>query len=111
MDLRRRIASLFGGSKRPIELDLVQQWVVLTLLRFGACDFARLQAEVEAIRGAKPAEMVMAIMNLEQENVVERLNGRRQSRLTGVFRLTSRGRRAGRHIPRPPRSPVTIYVR
>ncbi|HVC30573.1 MAG TPA: hypothetical protein VND24_05245 [Steroidobacteraceae bacterium] len=105
-----RLRRLSKPAPRGIELDLVQQRTVLTLLRFGECSFARLEGEVDAIRGAKPAEMVMAVMKLEQEKVLERLNPRTEGRQVSTYRLTSTGRKAGRRIPRPPRSLVTVYV-
>ena len=102
MNLRRTASA--------IELDLAQQWIVLTLSRFGDCGFARLQAEVDAIRGATQAEVVVAVIKLEQEHVLERLNPRTEGRQTSTYRLTTTGRKAGRLIPRPPRSPITVYL-
>lgn len=110
MSLAERLRSLFGRPSRGVELDLVQQWAVLTMLRFGDCTFARLQDEVDAIRGAKPAEMVIAVMKLEQERVLERVNPRTEGRQSSTYRLTDTGRKIGRRIPQPPRSPVTVYV-
>jgi DNA-binding MarR family transcriptional regulator len=104
-----QLRNRFGRRRRSVDLDLVQQWAVLTLLRFGDCSFGRLQAEVEAIRGATPADMVRAVIALEQDELLVRITPRTEGRQASTYRLTQIGRKAGRRIPRPPRSPVTIY--
>jgi hypothetical protein len=104
----RRALHLSGP--RLYDLDVVDQWLVLTMARFGECTFRRLEAELLAIRGATPAEVVSSILKLEQAGVLGR------SAVAGLlaeerrFRLTVAGARLGRLLPAEPRSPTLFYV-
>ncbi|MGI8549681.1 MAG: hypothetical protein ACR2PL_02625 [Dehalococcoidia bacterium] len=105
----RRIVSP-RPERRSVELDPVQQWAVLTLARFGSCDFQRLHAEVHGIRGSTPADLVIAITKLERDHLLERLANTSDGRQDNRYRLSRVGRRAARVIPRPPRSAINFYV-
>jgi DNA-binding MarR family transcriptional regulator len=94
----------------PVDLDLVQQLVLLTLHRFGPQAYARLAAEVSATRPATPAEITSGILKLETAGVIERaaVAGVRQSERR--YSLTRRGRRFITFIPAEPRSVLSFRI-
>src|SRR5262245_46894927 len=92
----------------PVDLDLVQQIVLLTLHRSGPQPYARLAAEVGSTRPATPAEITGGILKLETAGVIERAAtpGVRQS--DRRYALTKRGRRFIAFIPAEPRSVLSF---
>jgi DNA-binding MarR family transcriptional regulator len=92
----------------PVELDLHQQHILLTLRRFGPCAFDRLHGEVAAHRPTTQAEMANAILKLEAADVLDRAADGPQARR--AYMLTRRGRRIVRHLPDQPRSAMQFYI-
>ncbi|MGH2587180.1 MAG: hypothetical protein ACRDJE_19880 [Dehalococcoidia bacterium] len=99
-----------SASPASVELDLHQQFALLTLARFGPCSFNRLYAEVSAIRPATQAEMVNAVLKMEAAVVIERLAETNVAQPQRRYTLTRRGKRITRYIPRDPRSAMEFYV-
>ena len=87
-----------------------QQFAVLTLQRFGPCDFSRLYAEVGAIRPTTQAEMVNAVLKMEAAGVIERLAEKGTAQAQRRYVLTRRGKRLARWIPAQPRSVIEFYA-
>lgn len=108
--LRRGIARLRPAPRRAYDLDLVDQWLVLTLRRFGECAYRRLEAELLAIRGATPAEVVASILKLEESGLLERTAATDLLAQERRFRLTRQGKRLAAYLPATPQSPTTFYV-
>ena len=106
----RGLVGLNHGPKRTVELDLVQQWALLTLQQHGDCTFRRLQQEIDAIRGASPAEVVIGLVKLERDGVVVRGSPDAGGGQTSVYRLTRDGHRVARLLPVAPRSAINVYL-
>jgi len=94
----------------PVELDLHQQWALLTLARFGPRTFNQLYDEVRVIRPTTQAEMVNAVLKLETAAVIERLEEPGTAQPQRRYALTRRGRRILRYVPREPRSAMEFYI-
>ena len=106
LDALRRV--LQRPIPRSWDLDVTDQWLVLSINRFGACDFRRLEGELYAIRGVAPAEVVTAVLKLEREGILERTPAGADGR-DRPFRLTRAGRQLAHLIPSLPRSPTIFY--
>lgn len=98
------------GGPRLFDLDVLEQWVVRTLARFGDCGYGRVEAELRAIRGATPAEVVAALLKLEQAGVLEREPLTTLMAEERRFRLTHAGQKLARLLPPEPRSPTLFYL-
>lgn len=110
--LRAFVRRLRAGRRTPIpvDLDLHQQIVLRTLARFGPVDFARLAAEVTAVRLATPAEIANAVLRLETVAVIARQTEHDRRPAERRYVLTQRGRRIARLIPAECRSALLVYV-
>jgi DNA-binding MarR family transcriptional regulator len=109
----RRLMQRVRQARRrpqPVELDLVQQLTVLTLARFGPQPYARIAAEISAIRPATPAEIVNGVLKLETAGVIERLAEKGVSQSNRRYALTRRGRRFVPFIPTEPRSVLEFHI-
>lgn len=108
------IRSAQGIVRRPaarqFDLDVTDQWVTATLVRFGDCSYRRIEAEVQAIRGVASAQVVSSILKLEEAGMIERGPVQGLIAEARLFRLTLTGRRVGRLIPKEPRSPTIFYL-
>lgn len=94
----------------PVDLDLVQQIVLLTLERFGPQPYSRLAAEVNATRPATPAEITGGILKLETAGVIERATDPAVRQSDRRYALTKRGRRFLPYIPKEPRSVLCFRI-
>jgi DNA-binding MarR family transcriptional regulator len=94
----------------PVELDVHQQLVLLTLVRFGPYSFDQLFAEAGAIRRTTPADMANAVLKLEAAAVIERLAEEGRSQAQRRYALTRRGKRIARILPHEPKSTFDVYV-
>jgi len=110
MDLFGSIRRITGfWPRREHDLDVTDQWLVRTLVRFRECTFRHLEAELLAIRGVPPSDVVASVLKLEQAGLVER------KPVSGIgveerrFRLTRRGKWMGALVPDAPRSPTIFY--
>lgn len=108
--MRISAGRLKRGPRRAYDLDLVDQWLVLTLRRFGNCGYQRLEAELLAIRGATPSEVVASILKLEAAALLERLPAGALVAEERRFRLARRGVRLAALVPQAPRSPTAFYL-
>ena len=104
--LVRRWLSTVRRRPEPVELDLVQQLALRTLARFGPQPYARLAAEISAVRRATPAEITAGLLKLESAGVIER----EQAPAGRRYALTRRGRRFLPYIPEQPRSVLQFYI-
>jgi hypothetical protein len=95
---------------RLLDLDVLDQWLVVTLARFGPCTYRRLEAELGAIRAAAPAEVVEALLKLEQLSLVQRNEPSGLMLEERRFALSRLGRRLSRLLPAEPRSPTIFYL-
>jgi len=119
--LRDRVVGLWrriGGAvparslsrRRSHDLDVVDQWLLISLARFGQSPYRRLEAELAAVRGSAPAEVVAALLRAEEHGLIERLA------VTGIvaeerlFRLSKAGKKVSQLLPREPRSPTIFYL-
>jgi len=102
----RRLAPARG----TYDLDLVDQWLVLLLARYGEATFRRLEAELAAIRGTPPAEVVGALLKAQGLGLVERVAMAELIATEPRFRLSRAGRRLREAIVGEPRSPTIFYV-
>jgi DNA-binding MarR family transcriptional regulator len=108
--VRSRISKLpRRASRQQHDLNVVDQWVVRLLCRFGACTYRRVEAELQAIRGTPPAEVVTCLLKLEAAGLIERGPVSGLVAEERVFRLTRQGRRLARLVPAAPRSPTIFY--
>ncbi len=98
------------GSTRLFDLDVLDQWLVATLNRFGACTYRRLEAELAAIRAATPAEVVEALLKLEQLGLLQRSEPAGLMVEERRFALTRAGKRLAGLLPSEPRSPTIFYL-
>ncbi len=98
------------GATRLFDLDVLDQWIVATLGRFGACTYRRIEAELRAIRAAAPAEVVASLLGLEQAGLVQRVDPTGLMLAERRFQLTRSGARLARLLPAEPRSPTIFYV-
>lgn len=98
------------GGTRLFDLDVLDQWLIVTLARFGACTYRRLEAELRAIRAATPAEVVEALLKLEQLGLLQRNEPSGLMLEERRFALTRTGVRLGRLLPAEPRSPTIFYL-
>jgi hypothetical protein len=105
-----RLRPLRRRERRQHDLDLVDQWLLRTLGRFRECSYRHLEAELLAIRGAAPHEVVSSILKLEEGRLLERTPVESLTVVERRFRLTTAGRRIFRLIPETPRSPTIFYV-
>ncbi len=94
----------------PVELDLHQQWALLSIARSGPRTFNQLYEEVSVIRTTTQAEMVNAVLKLETAAVIERLKEAGTAQPQRRYALTRRGRRILRYVPREPRSAMEFYI-
>ena len=94
----------------PVDLDLVQQLVLLTLARFGPQPYSRLAAEVSATRPATPAEITSGILKLETAAVIERAADPSVRQSDRRYALTKRGRKFLPYIPTEPRSVLSFRI-
>ncbi len=108
--LGRRLTAIFRlRPARQHDLGVIDQWVLRSLIRFGPCTYRRLEAELHAIRGAPPAEVVTSLLKLEELALIER------GPVSGLvveerqFHLTRDGRRVARLVPATPISPTIFY--
>ncbi len=108
--LGRRLAAMFRRrTGREHDLSVVDQWVLRSLLRFGPCTYRRIEAELYAIRGAPPAEVVTSLLKLEEMGILERGPVSGLVVEERLFRLTRDGRRVARLVPATPISPTIFY--
>ena len=109
-----RFAQLLKRARRqpaaPVELDLVQQMVLLTLARFGPQPYARLADEVTANRPATPADIVNGVLKLETAGVIERRPEQGVRQPDRRYQLTARGKRIARFVPSEPRSVMEFSI-
>jgi len=98
------------GGRRQFDLDVLDQWTLRTLARFGACGYRRIEAELGGIRGASPAEVVAALLKLEQIGAIEREPTTTLMAEERRFRLTRAGAKLARLLPAEPRSPTIFYL-
>lgn len=98
-----------GRARRQHDLDVTDQWLLLTLERFHECSYRRLEAELQAIRGVSPAEVVASLLKLEHAGLLERKPVAGLAAEERRFRLTHAGTRVGRLVPAQPRSPTIFY--
>lgn len=106
---RLRLLPRRGGA-RLFDLDVLDQWLIVTLARFGACTYRRLDAELRAIRAATPAETVEALLRLEQLGLLQRGEPSGLMLEERRFALTRTGARLSRLLPAEPRSPTIFYL-
>jgi hypothetical protein len=99
-----------SGSSRLFDLDVLDQWQIATLARFGPCTYRRIEAELQAIRAATPAEVVAALLKLEQLGVVLRGEPSGLMLEERRFALSKTGARLARLLPTEPRSPTIFYL-
>lgn len=99
-----------AAPAEPVDLDLVQQVVLLTLRRFGPQPYSRLAAEVGASRPATPAEITSGILKLESAGMIARTSEPDLRQADRRYRLTKRGRRISRFIPPEPRSVLSFRI-
>jgi hypothetical protein len=104
-----RLNHLRPQPRRSYDLDLVDQWLVLTLHRFNGCGYRHLEQELLAIRGAPPAEVVASILKLEEAGLLDRTPAQALVAEERRFRLTRQGRRLAGYLPAAPRSPTAFY--
>lgn len=97
-------------AAREFDLDVTDQWLAATLARFGDCSYRRIEAELQAIKGVAPPQVVSSILKLEEAGVVERGPVQGLIAEARLFRLTSTGRRVARLLPKEPRSPTNFYL-
>lgn len=98
------------GGTRAFDLDVLDQWLLATLARFGACTYRRLEAELRAIRAATPAEVVEALLKLEQLGLLQRNEPAGLMLEERRFVLTRTGAHLARLLPHEPRSPTIFYL-
>jgi len=96
--------------REPVELDVHQQLILLTLARFAPCSFNRLFEEAAAIRRTTQADMANAVLRLQADEVIERLEEPGVAQAQRRYTLTKRGRRIARMLPREPKSAMDVYV-
>lgn len=97
-------------TRTAYDLDLVDQWTVLTLQRFGDCSYRRVAAELAGIRGSTPAEAYTCLVKLENLALIERIAATELMVQERRFRLTRAGRRLAKLMPAAPRSPTIYYA-
>ncbi|HLZ73101.1 MAG TPA: hypothetical protein VKV26_24620 [Dehalococcoidia bacterium] len=98
------------AGRRLFDLDVLDQWLVATLARFGDCTYRRIDAELRAIRAATPAEVVAALLKLQEIGLVQRVEARGLMLEERTFRLTRPGQRLARLLPAEPKSPTIFYL-
>ncbi|MHB8574778.1 MAG: hypothetical protein ACYDCQ_05545 [Dehalococcoidia bacterium] len=106
----RLVSGRFSARRQAYDLDVVDQWTLVLLRRYRACTYRRLEAELSAIRGTPPAEVVAALLKLEGFLLLERVPEPELMAVERRFRLAAAGRRLGGHLPAEPRSPTIFYV-
>ncbi len=108
--LWRRLAAAFRRQPgRQHDLGVVDQWVLRSLVHFGPCTYRRIEAELYAIRGAPPAEVVSSLLKLEEAGLLDRGPVSGLIVEERLFRLTRDGRRVVRLVPATPISPTIFY--
>ena len=98
------------APRRPYDLDVVPQWIVVLLARYGETTYRRLEAELAAIRGTPPAEVVEGLLKLEELALIERTAATGLMVAERRFTLSAIGRKVRRYVPEEPRSPTIFYV-
>ena len=96
--------------REPVELDVHQQIILLTLARFGPRAFNDLFAEAAAIRRTTQAEMANAALKLQAADLIARLEEPGITQAQRRYALTKRGKRISRILPREPKSTLDVYV-
>lgn len=96
--------------REPVELDVHQQLILLTLARFQPCTFNRLFEEAAAIRRTTQADMANAVLRLQANDVILRLEEPGVAQAQRRYTLTRRGKRIARMLPREPKSALDVYV-
>src|SRR4051794_35812636 len=97
-------------TRRPYDIAVVHQWLLLTLQRYGECSFSRLEGELAAIRGASPARVVEALLELETLALIAPAAAAGLMQEERRFVLTPTGRKVAAFVPPTPRSATIFYV-
>ena len=105
----RVCAAALPRESAAYDLDVNDQWLLLTLRRFGPSTFRRLHAELEALRAATPAHATESLLKLEGLGLIERLRPPGIMADEPRFGLRRAGRAVVQNIPAAPRSPTTFY--
>jgi hypothetical protein len=96
-------------QQKTIELQPLHQRLLHCLGKFGPTSFDRLSTYATVEHPAPAGEVLLALVKLEHDGLVNRLQGSGENRASSTYRLSDRGKRVERWLP--PQSSSSIDIR